>query len=149
MTSTPINRALRIILPLIAIILVHANSIYAEPKTPVQVVKFFIVGYGTSQMDDVADYTTAKFRDNKPKSVWVVETWRALKKLKYGRKAGKVIDSKIAGDKAIVLIDSEITTAAADVKQREVYTLTKEGGMWLIDDLIVMDEEIDLDKFPL
>lgn len=149
MTSTPINKALRIILPLIAIIFVYANSIYAEPKTPVQIVKFFIAGYGTAQMDDVADYTTAKFRDNRPKSVWVVDTWRAMKRLKYGSKAAKVVDSKIAGDKAVVLIDSEITTAAADVKQKEVYTLTKEGGMWLIDDLIVMDEEIDSDKFPL
>lgn len=150
MTSAPpINRVLRIILPLIAIIFVHANIIYAEPKTPVQIVKFFIAGYGTSQMDEIADYTTAKFRNNKPKSVWVVDTWRALNKLKYGHTNSKVVDSKIANDRAIVLVDSKITTAAAGAKQKEVFTLTKEGGRWLIDDLIVMDEEVDLDKLPL
>ena len=81
--------------------------------------------------------------------MWVVDTWRALNKLEYGHTNSKVVDSKIANDKAIVLVDSKITTAAADAKQKEVFSLTKEGGRWLIDDLIVMDEEVDLDKLPL
>ncbi len=50
-------------------------------KSPIDVVKLFNENYGGPRMDKIADYTTANFRDNKPKSVWVVDTWRALKKI--------------------------------------------------------------------
>ena len=33
-----------------------------------------------------ASYTTGKFRDNKPREVWVIDTWKALKSIKYKAK---------------------------------------------------------------
>jgi hypothetical protein len=42
-------------------------------------------------MDEAADVTTAKFRDDKPKSVWVVETWETLNAIKYAHKSSKVV----------------------------------------------------------
>ena len=63
------------------ILLVYAGLAYAEPKTPVEVVELFVEGYGLALTDEAADYTTARFRQDKPKSVWVVETYKTLKKL--------------------------------------------------------------------
>ena len=100
-------------------------------------------------MDQAADVTTAEFRDNKPKSVWVAENWSLLSGLKYAHTYSKIIDTEIKDEKAIVLVDAEITTKAADAKQKEVYRLVKEGGRWLIDDLIVTDEEVDLEDYEL
>jgi hypothetical protein len=74
------------ILPvLFTFLLFKLNPCLAQPKSPVEVVEFFNKSYGTHLMDEVADYTTPKFRDNKPKSVWVVYTWRILNKMKYER----------------------------------------------------------------
>jgi len=100
-------------------------------------------------MDEIADYTTDKFRDKKPKSVWVVDTWKALNKLKYERLNSSVIDSKVKDDKAVVIIEARIKTAVGEVTQKEIYYLVKEGERWLIDELVVTDEEIDLNKIKL
>jgi hypothetical protein len=43
-------------------------------------------------MDVIAGYTTAKFRANRPKSVWIVDIGRALKKMKYKRLNSTVIN---------------------------------------------------------
>ena len=133
----------------LASVLNLANTAHAEPKTPVEVVKVFIAGYGNANMDEAAEVTTASFRDNKPKSVWVVETWKALNKIEYFHKPGKVVKSKIKGDKAVVLIDAEITTAAGNSKQKEIFSLVKKGDIWLIDEFIVADEKVDLDEYEL
>lgn len=140
-----------IILSLIAILCLSPNSLYAAPKTPVQVVEIFIEGYGTAKMDQAADVTTAEFRDNKPKSVWVQETWEALNELKYRHKDSSVIDTKVGDEKAIVVVDAKITTVAADARQNEVYILVQQQDRWLIDELIVSDEKIqvDLDDYAL
>ncbi len=57
-------------------------------------------------MDEIADYTTPSFRDNKPKSVWVVETWKTLKDIQYERLNSSVIGSQVKGDKAIVILEA-------------------------------------------
>ncbi len=60
-------------------------------------------------MDAIADYTTAKFRLNRPKSVWVVDVWRALKKMKYKRVGSVVVDSKVNGNKKdVILVEAKI-----------------------------------------
>jgi len=141
--------ALQIFLAVITLFLSEPSALFAESKTPEEVVKIFISGYGTAHMEEVADVTTAEFRDNEPKSVWVAKKWKLLSSLEYAHIYSKVIDTKVKDDKAIVLVDAEITTKAADAKQKEVYTLVKNGGKWFIDDLIVADEKVDLEDYEL
>ena len=100
-------------------------------------------------MDEIADYTTPSFRDNKPKSVWVMETWKTLQKIQYERLNSSVISSQLKGDKAIVILEAKIKTSAGEVSQKEVYYLVGEGERWLIDELVVTDEEIDPEKLRL
>ena len=105
----------------------------AQDKSAVDVVNLFGSHYGGPDMDAIAGYTTAKFRLNRPKSVWVVDVWRSLKKMKYKR-VGSVVEAKIK-------IDEKETT------QKEIYYLTREAEKWLIDDLVVVDGEVDLEEF--
>ena len=100
-------------------------------------------------MDEIADYTTPRFRDNKPKSVWVVDTWKTLRKVKFQRLNYSVIDTKTKGDKAIIILEAKIRTVVGETAQKEIFYLVKEGDRWLIDELIITDEEIDPDKIQL
>ena len=100
-------------------------------------------------MDEIADCTTANFRNNRPKSVWVVDIWRALKRMKYKKLSSSVIDSKVKDDKAVVLVEARIKTADVEKAQKEIFSLIKRGKEWLIDGLRVTDEEIDLKQFKL
>lgn len=100
-------------------------------------------------MDEIADYTTPKFRDNKLKSVWVVDTWKTLKEIKYEKLNSSVIDTKVKDDKAIVVTETKIKTVAGDTTQKDIFYLIKQGERWLIDELIVTNEEIDLNKMKL
>jgi hypothetical protein len=121
---------------------------HGEPTTPIEIVKLFDKCYGTASMDDIPDHTTPNFRDNKPKSVWAVETF-TLNDIKYERLASSMVNSRINEDKAIVLYEVKIKTAAGETSQKEIYLLIKEDEKWLIDDLVVTDEEIDLEKLEL
>lgn len=140
---------LKIIPLLITFFFVSLNICHAQQKSPIEVVELFDKCYGGPQMDEIADYTTANFRDNKPKSVWVVDTWKSLSRLKYQRLNSFIIDSKVKEDKAVVVVQAKISTAAGEASQKEVYYLIKETERWLIDELIVTDEEIDLNKIKL
>ena len=103
-----------IFLILTVLVLFQGNTAHAQPKTPIEVIKIFIAGYGTPRMDEAADVTTAKFRDDKPKSVWVVETWKKSNAIEYAHKSSKVVATKVKDRKAVVLVDAEITTVAGD-----------------------------------
>lgn len=122
---------------------------HAQEKSPIDVVKLFSENYGGPNMDELAIFSTANFRDNKPKSVWVVDTWRALQEIEYKKLDGKIIDSKVKGDKAVVIVQGRIRTAAGEASHKKIYHLVKSGKKWLIDNLVVTDEEIDLDKIEL
>jgi hypothetical protein len=111
--------------------------------------KKFNVCYGTACMDECADITTAKFRDNEPKSVWVDDTWKALRQMKYEKLNSSVIDSKIENGKALVILNPAINTKAGKTTQKDVYFLSRKGDMWLIDEQIVTDEEVDVEKLAL
>jgi hypothetical protein len=146
---TPWMTSFRIRPFLLALLFVSTSFSFAQENSPVEVVNLFADGYGGPQMDKVADYTTPAFRDNRPKSVWVVDTWKALHQLKYVKLKSSIIGSKIMGDKAVVVVEAKIRTAAGDVTQKELYYLVRQKERWLIDDLHVTDEEIDLDKIQL
>ncbi len=66
-------RYLRVLPFLIVLLFIHLGICCAQHRSPVDVVSLFDKCYGTPLMDEIADYTTPQFRDNKPKSVWVVD----------------------------------------------------------------------------
>ena len=134
---------------LLAFLFICSSVSLAQENSPVEVVTLFTEGYGGPQMDEIAEYTTPHFRDNKPKSVWVVDTWKALHQLKYQKLHSSIVDSKVSGDKAVVVTEAKIRTAAGEVTQKEIYYLVKQGERWLIDELQVTEEEMDLDKVQL
>jgi hypothetical protein len=119
----------------------------AQDKSAVEVVNLFDSHYGGPDMDVIAGYTTAKFRLNRPKSVWVVDVWRALKKMKYKRVGSAVVDSKFNDNKkAVILVETKIKIDEKETTQKEIYYLIQAGEKWLIDDLVVVDGEVDLEK---
>jgi hypothetical protein len=119
----------------------------AQEKSPVDVVNLFDRHYGGPDMDVIAGNTTASFRANRPKSVWVADVWRVLKKMKYKRLNSTVIDSRVKNDrKAVVIIEAKIEIANKETTQKEIYYLIQAGKKWLIDDLVVVDGEVDLEK---
>jgi len=134
---------------LITLLLINLGIGLAQSKSPIEVVKLFDKCYGRPCMDEIANYTTPKFRDNKPKSVWVVDTWKTLKEIKYEKLNSSVIDTKVKDDKAIVVAETKIKTVAGETTQKDIFYLIKQGERWLIDELIVTDEEIDIEKMRL
>ena len=142
-------RAPKTILLLIAFLLISLDIRHAQHNSSLEVVKLFDKCYGGPLMDEIAHYTTPRFRDNKPKSVWVVDTWKTLKDIRYERLNSSVISSQVKGDKAIVIVEAKIKAVAGEVTQKEVYYLIKERERWLIDELLVTHEEVDLNKIRL
>ena len=119
----------------------------AQDKSAVDVVNLFGSHYGGPDMDVIAGYTTAKFRLSRPKSVWVVDIWRSLKKMKYKRVGSAVVDSKVNDNKkAVILVEAKIKINEKETTQKEIYYLTRKAEKWLIDDLVVVDREIDLEE---
>ncbi len=143
------RRALKIVVFSTAFFLINIGICYAQPKSPIEVVKLFDKCYGHPCMDEIANYTTPKFRDNKPKSVWVVDTWKTLREIKFQRLNCSVIDTKVKDDKAVVVTETKIKTVAGETTQKDIFYLIKQGERWLIDELIVTNEEIDLNKIEL
>jgi len=135
-------------LSIVLLIILTAIAI-AQEQTPSDIVNVFVNTYGGPYMDELADFTTPNFRDNKPKSVWVVDTWKSLKQIKYRKIRSSVIASKVKGNKAVVIVDAIIETKAVKTSQKELYYLIKEDGKWLINDLVVTDEDIDLENEKL
>ena len=118
---------------------------HAQDRSPAEIVQLFNTCYGTARMDEVADFTTANFRNNKPKSVWIAETWKVLRQIAYKRKKGSVIGSKIAQKRAAVAIQAKFETVAGKTEQKEIFYLIKVGKDWFIDELKVAEEKIELD----
>ena len=133
----------------IVLILILAAIAIAQEQTPSDIVNVFVNTYGGPYMDELADFTTPNFRDNKPKSVWVVDTWKSLKQIKYRKIRSTVIASKVKGNKAVVMVDATIVTKAVKTNQKELFFLIKEDGKWLINDLVVTDEDFDLENEKL
>jgi len=132
-----------------SIIISGSNNSDIPSKDPIEVVKLFFQTYGTPRMDEIGPYTTAKFRDDKQMSVWVAETWKALKQMEYEKLEFKVLESKITDKNALIAVQAKIKTVAGEVDQKEIYSLILENNRWLIDDLVVTDEEIDLEKIKI
>ena len=124
----------------------HPAICQGQQDSPVDVVRSFSACYGGPCMDETADHTTGRFRDNKPRSVWVLDTWKALQRTAYRKIQDRIIGSKATDDRAAVVVEAKISTLAGETEQKEVYYLIKEDHKWLIDELQVTDEAVEIDK---
>jgi len=104
---------------------------------------------GTARMDETGDIVTENFRDGKPVSVWVVETWKTLQQLEFEKLETKILSTKIKGDKALAIVDGKIRTKAGETRHKEIYILEKVNGHWLIDDLRITDEDISMPEVEI
>jgi hypothetical protein len=116
-----------------------------QQDSPVDVVQSFSACYGGPCMDATADQTTGRFRDNKPKSVWVADTWKALQHTAYRKVQDRIVGSEATDNRAAVVVEARIRTVAGETEQKEIYYLIKEGQKWLIDELQVTDEAVEPD----
>ena len=126
-----------------------AGHAAAQDSGILEPIKIFDQYYGTADMDRVADVVTSNFRDGKPKTLWVSETWQILQELGYERLGSEVLDTEVKGDVGLVRLRAKNQTAVGVVKQDEVFSLVKDGGIWLIDDLQIMNEELEAEKEEL
>lgn len=106
-------------------------------------VEIFLEGYGTAKMDAAAEVVTENFRDDKPASVWVYDTWTSLDNLEYERLENEIVESAIEGDQAIVQVHTTIITVAGEVEQDELYHLIQQDDDWLIEDMRVTNEKVE------
>jgi len=60
-----------------------------------------------------------------------------------------MIPSKLKDDRAVVIVEAKIIAAAVEATQRQIYSLVRVREQWLIDELIVTDEEADLNTIRL
>lgn len=127
---------------MIIIQLAFISAIYGQ-ATPIETVELWNKTYGTAEMDQCGDITTAKMRDNKPKSVWVYDTWKQLDKIDYRKETSEIIQQKIDADIAIIVVQSRIYALDGYVDQKELFTLLNIDGTWLIDELVVGDEVLE------
>lgn len=116
-----------------------------DNNLPADTVKRFSECYGGDCMDDIADLVTPEFRQYKPKSVWVGDTWDNLRKIEYKRLRSTVIDAKIEDGKAVVLLETMIATIDGEKTQREIYYLIYKNAVWLIRGFVVSTGEINFD----
>jgi hypothetical protein len=130
---------------IIVVVLFSESSVCrGQDNTPVDVVRFFNACYGGPCMDETAAYTTERFRDNKPKSVWVVDTWNALQQTSYEKLQDDIIGTRTTDTRAVVVVKARIKTLAGETEQKEVYYLIKKEQAWLIDELQVTDETVEI-----
>jgi hypothetical protein len=116
--------------------------IESHKQTPSEVVTEWTKVYGID-MDKASELTTLEFREGKAKKDWASEYFKLLKSAKYKHLGGKVIEEKIEGDKAVVVLQAEIDTVAGSAKQKEFYLMKRIHSQWLIDDIIVKEEEVE------
>ena len=60
-----------------------------------------------------------------------------------------MITSKVKDDRAVVIVEAKIKAAAVEPTQKQIYHLVRVREQWLIDELIVTDEEADLNTIKL
>jgi hypothetical protein len=110
--------------------------------SPEQVVTLFHETYGSARMDEIGPYTTERFRQNLPVTVWLVEVWKQLKDLRYEKLDFEIVESKVETTHASVVTRAKIKTKVGESDQQEIYMLILEDGVWKIDEMFVTDEEV-------
>ena len=114
-----------------------------EPMTPKEIVTLFHETYGTAWMDDIGPYTTARFRNNLPVTVWIFETWNWLQEMGYEKRDFSITESRINedGDYATVVSRTRVLTTEGEAEQNEIFILLKDEDLWYIDEMYVTEEK--------
>ena len=134
----------KILCYLALLLCIPSGSASAGQESPAQVVKRFCAKYGGPDMDEIARSTTPHFRNNRPESVWVADTWRRLRQVAYRRLQEEIFSTKTDHDQAAVILEAKIGTCAGQTTQKEVYYLIKKNDAWLIDELEIVDENVEV-----
>jgi hypothetical protein len=125
-----------------AFLLILISFTQAQERSPKDVVLLWTEVYGID-FDRASDLTTLNFREGKTKKDWAAQASKILKAAKYRHLGGKVIAEKIEGIQALIILDASIDTIAGGAKQKELYELQSVDGHWLINDIIVKEEEVE------
>lgn len=131
----------------IALIILVSTAISAQASSPEDTVMEWIKVYGTDQ-DRAAQLTTNDFRDGEPKLAWAYRTYTILRLVGYRHLGGTVIGKVIDDNRAVVVLQANISTVIGKVHQKEIYVLIRKDAHWLIDDLNVFDEVVEEQKVP-
>jgi len=100
-------------------------------------------------MDEIGEIVTEEFRDGKPVSVWMVETWNKLQQLEFEKLETKILSTKIKGDKALAIVDGKIRTKDGKTKHKAIDVLEMVDGRRLIDELRITDEDISMPELEI
>jgi hypothetical protein len=86
--------------------------------------------------------TTERFRGGEPPQPWAKRVQQALEEISYRHLGGMIESETVRGDSAVVVLKASIVAVDGISTQREIYTLARVGGRWLIDELKVEDEVV-------
>lgn len=118
----------------------HCETAHKIQSEIGKTVLLFAEAYGTGRMDEAASITSTNFREGMPGSVRVAKVWPKLKAYEYKKIKTDILSIEIDGDKAVVIVQAKISTAGGDAVQKEIYSLIRFQGKWLVDDLQVMED---------
>jgi hypothetical protein len=121
--------------------LVQAASALAPDATPGEVVMAWTRLYGQDTAK-AALLTTERFRGGEPPQPWAKRVQQALEEISYRHLGGMIESETVRGDSAVVVLKASIVAVDGISTQREIYTLNRVGGRWLIDELRVEDEVV-------
>jgi hypothetical protein len=142
--GAPMKSAVLISVLFLALSLVCISMAAAaeEPLNPEEIVTLFHETYGTAWMDDIGPYTTARFRNNLPITVWIIDAWDWLQDMAYEKLDFKITESRINedGDYATVVSRTRVRTTEGETEQNEIFILLKDEDLWYIDEMYVTDE---------
>jgi hypothetical protein len=127
---------------IILVILLIAPSLWAENSEVLKPVQIFIEHYG-KDMEKVADITTLEFRDGKSKLEWAAFTGKMLESFGYERLQSDIKQTVRHDDLAYVHVRARVDTVAASAEHDELYRVIRDGDVWKIDALEVVNEDIE------
>jgi|FLYL01.1.fsa_nt_gi hypothetical protein len=86
--------------------------------------------------------TTARFRKEENPQAWGEKIQAALTNINYQHLGGKIVGEKVTRDTATVVLHARIVAEDGISLQKEIYTLNRVGGQWLIDELRIEEEYV-------
>ena len=92
--------------------------------------------------------TTERFRKGEEPQAWGARLQAALQEIGYHHLTGELVEEQVTEEVATITLKARIVAIDGVSLQREVYTLKRVRGWWLIDSLEVTDEVVPRGKLP-
>ncbi len=108
--------------------------------SPTDIVKKWIEIYGRD-FDEASELTTLSFRNGITKKDWASKISKIMESIEYEHLGGKVVAEITKKDKSINILQSKIKTIVGGSYQKEVYELHNIEGKWLINEIVVKEED--------